>query len=391
MDKEQIYKHVLRLEGSRESLDNPKRLDEAANYIRSEFEAHNLSTHEHNFKVEGFDKEFRNIEASTGADDGFLMVTSHYDTVRDCPGADDNASGVAVMLEVARVLAEENVSGARFVSFTLEEQEPTIESRRRDARRKLGLTDSRHRFTSARTHRTFRMLQTSIDEGLSRGIKLHELVPEVRKKHQAELNPTELEYLRTLEAIYEGRDLPYTVGSTRWLQETSRNEKLPSGVINFDMVGYVSDKEHSQKFPKGMNPGKPPFEFLTHGIKDFSVGNYLVVLGNSPATSLLEAFCAQSKSGSVDIPYASLHLPFPYEFIARNMNDLVRSDHGPFWRSGVPALFVTDGGNFRNPYYHTPADTIDKLDFDFMAKVAKSTVGTIMQLRTGNPLEVAPA
>ena len=368
-------------------MDNPERLDDAANYIRSEFEANGLSTREHNFKVEGLDKEFRNIEAATNTDDGFLLVTSHYDTVRDCPGADDNASGVAVMLEVSRVLANGNVSGARFVSFTLEEHDPTIESRRRDARRKLGLTDSRHRFTSARTHQTFRMLQQSFDESLSRGLKLHELVPEVRKKHEGELNPTELEYLQTLEELYKGRDALYTVGSTRWLQETSTNRKLPSGVINFDMVGYVSDKEHSQRFPRGMNPGKPPFEFLTHRVKDFSVGNYLVVFGNSPATSLLETFCGQSKSSLIDIPYASLHLPFPYEFIAGNMNDLVRSDHAPFWRSDIPALLVADGGNFRNPYYHTPADTIDKLDFDFMAKVVKATVATIMQLRTGNPVD----
>ncbi len=33
------------------------------------------------------------------------FVAAHYDTVPDCPGADDNASGLAVMLECARVLA----------------------------------------------------------------------------------------------------------------------------------------------------------------------------------------------------------------------------------------------------------------------------------------------
>ncbi len=31
---------------------------------------------------------------------------AHYDTVRDCPGADDNGSGVAGLLEIARVLAD---------------------------------------------------------------------------------------------------------------------------------------------------------------------------------------------------------------------------------------------------------------------------------------------
>ncbi len=156
------------------------------------------------------------------------------------------------------------------------------------------------------------------------------------------------------------------------------------------MVGYVSNKEHSQALPKGMTPGKPPFDFLTHRVKDFLVGDYLVVLGNATANDLLGAFHDQGKSSLVDLPYAALHLPFPYEFIAKNMNDLLRSDHAPFWRAGIPGLFLSDGANFRNPYYHTPADTIDKLDFDFMTKVAKATLATITELRTGSHLQVAP-
>jgi hypothetical protein len=35
---------------------------------------------------------------------------------------------------------------------------------------------------------------------------------------------------------------------------------------------------------------------------------------------------------------------------------------------------VTDSAFFRNPYYHTAADTMDKLDFEFMAKVVESLV-----------------
>jgi hypothetical protein len=35
-----------------------------------------------------------------------VIVSAHYDALRDCPGANDNASGVAVVLETARVLAQ---------------------------------------------------------------------------------------------------------------------------------------------------------------------------------------------------------------------------------------------------------------------------------------------
>lgn len=35
---------------------------------------------------------------------GAILLAAHYDTVADSPGADDNASGVAVLLEIARLL-----------------------------------------------------------------------------------------------------------------------------------------------------------------------------------------------------------------------------------------------------------------------------------------------
>lgn len=58
--------------------------------------------------------------------DGILIIGAHYDTVSTTPGADDNASAVAVLLELARQAArlkkehqlKENL---RFVAFPLEE------------------------------------------------------------------------------------------------------------------------------------------------------------------------------------------------------------------------------------------------------------------------------
>ena len=37
---------------------------------------------------------------------GTVYVDAHYDTVRDGPGANDNAVAVAAMLEVARALSQ---------------------------------------------------------------------------------------------------------------------------------------------------------------------------------------------------------------------------------------------------------------------------------------------
>jgi Zn-dependent M28 family amino/carboxypeptidase len=50
------------------------------------------------------------------------IIAAHYDSVPDCPGADDNASGLAVMLECARVLAEtDHRHLVGFIAFNAEE------------------------------------------------------------------------------------------------------------------------------------------------------------------------------------------------------------------------------------------------------------------------------
>lgn len=55
-----------------------------------------------------------NIELGQGA----IVVGAHYDTVPGSPGADDNASGVAALIELSRVLSLERI---RFVAFANEE------------------------------------------------------------------------------------------------------------------------------------------------------------------------------------------------------------------------------------------------------------------------------
>jgi hypothetical protein len=67
----------------------------------------------------------RNIIAErrgTDQPDRVIVVGAHYDTVVGSPGADDNANGVAVLLELARLHAETRFrKTVRFVAFTLEE------------------------------------------------------------------------------------------------------------------------------------------------------------------------------------------------------------------------------------------------------------------------------
>ena len=48
----------------------------------------------------------------------------------------------------------------------------------------------------------------------------------------------------------------------------------------------------------------------------------------------------------------------------------------------MPALMVTDTAFFRNPNYHLASDTIDTLDFTFMAQLVKSLELALLELPT---------
>jgi Zn-dependent M28 family amino/carboxypeptidase len=54
--------------------------------------------------------------------DRIFIVGAHYDTVPGTPGADDNASALAVLLEIARIIQSVSLEGTvRLIAFTLEE------------------------------------------------------------------------------------------------------------------------------------------------------------------------------------------------------------------------------------------------------------------------------
>lgn len=384
VDGERIYQHVLKLEGTRHPIDAPERLNETADYVLSEFSQYGLAANEQKFKVEGFNGTFRNIEATRRNEEGpDLLIVSHYDTVRDCPGANDNASAVAVMLESARVLAqEEGMRNIRFVSFTLEEENPAHELRAMKIARDLGLMDQCGRHMSMRTQRVMKEFWALEEKLRAMGKSPAEAIAGARSQLEGRMSEAEVKYAREVEETYKG--IPATswpskmgcMGSAFWVEEAQRTKKGVLGVLCFDTIGYTSNKEHSQILPAGVNP-----QILQmHRVTDATVGNFLAIVGDANSGTLAQAFCAQSKLDSVDLPFACLQLPFRYEEIARGMRDLIRSDHAPFWQAGIPALFLTDTGNFRYPFYHTQADTIDKLDFDFLTKICKSTIATVIDL-----------
>jgi hypothetical protein len=69
------------------------------------------------------------------------------------------------------------------------------------------------------------------------------------------------------------------------------------------------------------------------------------------------------------LPAVSLFLPLD----GRILPEMRLSDHASFWDAGLPARMVTDTAFFRNPNYHLPSDTMDTLDFTFMAELVNRT------------------
>lgn len=96
-------------------------LDRAADYIAAHFAQTGGRVSEQSFQVEG--RTYRNVTALFGPpSESRIVVGAHYDSFGETPGADDNASGVAGLLELARLLGrappEQQVE---LVAFTLEE------------------------------------------------------------------------------------------------------------------------------------------------------------------------------------------------------------------------------------------------------------------------------
>ncbi len=110
------------------SAAHPDALDRAADYIESLFRSAGARVSEQAFEVDGH--TYRNVIASFGPEAGSRMIVgAHYDVCGDLPGADDNGSGVAVLLELAKVLGRTTPdSTVELVAFTLEEP-PYFDSR----------------------------------------------------------------------------------------------------------------------------------------------------------------------------------------------------------------------------------------------------------------------
>ena len=100
---------------------HPERLAPVADYIEEQLSPHTTRLTDQPYTVDG--TAVRNVIARFGPETGArIVVGAHHDTAGPYPGADDNASGVAGLLELARLLDGSTLPcPVELVSYPLEE------------------------------------------------------------------------------------------------------------------------------------------------------------------------------------------------------------------------------------------------------------------------------
>jgi hypothetical protein len=120
---ETLYGHVeyLSVKIGDRHLWKPSSLDKTAEYIETSFVTSGYAVQRQAYSCYG--KTVSNLIAEKkGTDNGVVVIGAHYDTVPGTPGADDNASGLAGLLELARLFRESpNRKTLLFAAFANEE------------------------------------------------------------------------------------------------------------------------------------------------------------------------------------------------------------------------------------------------------------------------------
>ena len=109
--------------GERHPFSAPNHLLQVEAYLSEQLTLPGVTVERHPFEALG--ETYHNVVATVAAHQQAppLIVAAHFDTVEQSPGADDNASGLAALLEVARLVHGLTLTRpVRFIAFNLEEE-----------------------------------------------------------------------------------------------------------------------------------------------------------------------------------------------------------------------------------------------------------------------------
>jgi len=155
-------------------------------------------------------------------------------------------------------------------------------------------------------------------------------------------------------------------GSRAYATYLAQSRRPVYGMISLEMVGMRRHEAGTQTYPRVIAP------FYSDR------GDFIAIVGSSNSLGFLWRV-RQAFRQVQDLRSQWLVVPGRGKLIP----DTRRSDHASFWDRGLPAVLVTDTSFFRNPYYHTRQDTLEKLDIPFMAGVVEAVGYLIDRYRAG--------
>lgn len=281
--RDELLRDVETLAGriGQRNIWNYRNLTAAADFLETSLADAGYKVRRQNYLVEG--KTCCNIEGEitgTKQPSQIVIISAHYDSVFDSPGANDNASAIAATLALARRFAGQKIDKTlRFVFFANEEPP---------------------------------FFQTG------------------------------------------------QMGSMFYAKSCRGKNENIIAMLSLETIGYYTDKPKSQKYPL-------PFSLFYP-----STGNFIGFVSNLSNRKLLHKTIASFRK-NCKFPSQGGAVP---EFIP----GINWSDHASFWRYNYPAIMVTDTAPFRYPYYHSPEDTPDKIDYDSLAVVTTGLQAIIADL-----------
>lgn len=130
-------------------------------------------------------------------------------------------------------------------------------------------------------------------------------------------------------------------------------------------------------------PGSQAYPFPLLGLVYPRRGDFVAFVGDLGSAALVRR-CLGSFRGHVRFPSEGAVLP-------AGVPGVGWSDHWSFRQAGYPALMITDTAFFRDPAYHTPADTVERLDLTGLARVAVGLGDVLEELLEADLPVSAPA
>lgn len=123
VEESTIREHIEAIDEPRDPFEQPEALAAAGDYIEQQLASYGLDVTREDVEFDGeTSPNIIGVRRGDVCPERVFIVGSHYDSVNDTPGADDDASGVAGMLAIAEALQDTPLPATVwFTAFTFEE------------------------------------------------------------------------------------------------------------------------------------------------------------------------------------------------------------------------------------------------------------------------------